>query len=126
MTDALTGALLRRQLILERDRRAEIRERCENSLVEFIEHFWYVLEPERPFVRGWAVDAICLHLEAITYGYITRLLIGVPPGFLKSLASSVFYPAWEWGPKNMPSMRYLCASYSQGLTVRDNGKFLNL
>jgi hypothetical protein len=33
---------------------------------------------------------------------ITRLLINVPPGTMKSLLAGVFWPAWEWGPKNRP------------------------
>jgi hypothetical protein len=116
-----------RQLVRdELERRAEIKARCEASLVEFIAHLWHVVEPEREFVRGWAIDGLCEHLTAVTDGHIKRLLLGVPPGFLKSLSSSVFWPAWEWGPRNMPSMRYLAASYSQGLTVRDNGKFLQV
>lgn len=126
MTDTVSGAALRRKLIEERDRRAEIRERCENSLVEFIAYMWHAVEPEREFVRGWVIDAIAEHLMAVTKGHIKRLAIGVPPGFMKSLSSSVFWPAFEWGPRNLPSMRYLCAAYSQGLTNRDNAKFLTV
>ena len=37
---------------------------------------------------------------------------------MKSLLVSVFWPAWEWASN--PSLRYLTASYSDGLTVRDN------
>ena len=39
---------------------------------------------------------------------------------MKSLATNVFWPAWEWGPRDMPGNRYVCASYSQDLTIRDN------
>ena len=38
---------------------------------------------------------------------------------MKSLLIGVFWPAWEWGPQNMPHMRYVCASHSQELAVRD-------
>src|SRR5262249_31442445 len=50
------------------------------------------------------LEAICDHLEALTFGDIAsnRLLINVPPGFMKSLLVDVFWPAWEWGPCNMP------------------------
>lgn len=93
---------------------------CEESLLDFITHYWHIVEPARPFVRGWAIDAIIEHLEAVSRGEIRKLLMNVPPGFMKSLTTSVFWPAWEWGPRNMPTMRYVCASYSQALTVRDN------
>lgn len=39
---------------------------------------------------------------------------------MKSLAVGVFWPAWEWGPKNLPATRIVAASHEQGLAVRDN------
>ena len=82
-----------------------------------------MVEPDRPFVRGWALEAICEHLEAVTSGQITRLLMNVPPGFMKSLGTDVFWPAWEWGPLGLASNRYLSFSYSSDLTERDNQRF---
>lgn len=96
------------------------REKYEGSLIEFSEYIWPVVEPAIPFVRGWVLDAIAEHLEAIAFGQIRRLLINVPPGFTKSLMTDVFFPAWLWGPLNRPHMRFLCAAYSEHLTVRDN------
>lgn len=98
----------------------------ENSLIDFIEYAWPVVEPATPFRRGWAIEAICEHLEAVTKGEITRLVINVSPGFTKSLITDVFWPAWEWGPRNMPHLRYVCASYAQHLTIRDNVRFGNI
>ena len=96
---------------------------AEESLRAFIRLMWPIVEPERQMVEGWPLDAICEHLEAVTDGTITRLLMNVCPGFMKSLVSDVFWPAWEWGPKNRPSLRYMCASYSGDLTRRDNLRF---
>jgi len=101
-------------------------ERYENSLIEFASYVWPVVEPAIPFVRGWAIEAVAEHLEAVTYGHIRRLLINVPPGFTKSLMTDVFWPAWEWGPKDMPWLRYICASYSNSLTERDNMRCRNV
>lgn len=93
---------------------------AEESLTDFSQLVWGAVEPARPFVRGWALDAIMEHLEAVHRGEIRHLLMNVPPGFMKSLASDVMFPAWEWGPKNRPDLRYVCASYSHDLTIRDN------
>ena len=41
---------------------------------------WHILEPSTPLKWGWALDAICAHLEAVTRGDINRLLMNVPPG----------------------------------------------
>jgi predicted phage terminase large subunit-like protein len=101
-------------------------ERARRSLVEFIQMVWPILEPARKFIRGWVVDAICEHLEAVTRGEIKKLLINVPPGCMKSLTTNVFWPAWEWGPAGLPSMRYISASYSERLTMRDNRRCRNV
>lgn len=87
---------------------------------------WHALEPEDPddpdmgFVHGWAVAAICDALTAVTNGEITRLLINVPPGCTKSMTTNVFWPAWEWGPRNLPHHRYISAAYANELSIRDN------
>jgi len=99
---------------------------AETSLLDFIRLTWDILEPGRTFVEGWAVTAICEHLEAVTRGEIRNLLINVPPGCMKSLTTNVFWPAWEWGPKNMPTLRYVSASYAQELTIRDNRRCRNI
>jgi len=106
--------------------KTEERKRCEGSLMAFSEYVWPVVEPAIPFIKGYAIEAIAEHLEAVTHGSITRLLMNVPPGFTKSLLTDVFWPAWEWGPRNMPSTRYVCASYSNHLTERDNMRCRNI
>jgi hypothetical protein len=90
-----------------------------------LRYFWHTLEPKtRKMVEGWPLEAICLHLEALTFGDIpsNRLLINVPPGFMKSLLTDVFWPAWEWGPCDLPHMRYVAFSYTDDITTRDNNK----
>lgn len=100
--------------------------RCELSLAYYVKQAWEIIEPGQPYVHGWHIDYICAHLEAITNGHVlddgtpyNRLLVNVPPGTMKSLLIGVFWPSWEWGPKNMPHLRYVCASHSQDLAVRD-------
>lgn len=96
------------------------------GLLEFVRYFWHILEPGTPFVDGMAMEAMCQHLEAVTYGEITKLLMNVSPGFSKSILTDVMWPAFEWGPMNMPHLRYVAFSYSSSLTERDNLKFRDL
>lgn len=96
------------------------------SLHRFVAAAWPILEPGVPFIDNWHIKAVCDHLEAVTNGEITRLLINVPPGTMKSLIVSVFWPAWEWGPKGMASTRYIGASHEEGLATRDNMKMRRL
>jgi predicted phage terminase large subunit-like protein len=95
------------------------------TLHGFIQEFWYVLEPARVFKSGWAIQAMCDHLEAVTRGDILRLLITVPPGMMKSLLL-VFWTAWEWGPRGLPHLQVLATSYSQANVLRDNLKLRRL
>ena len=106
---------------------------CEESFVDFIKLAWHVVEPGQDYVHNWHIDMIAAHLTAITdemmiddEKYYNRLLINVPPGAMKSLLTNVFWPAWEWGPRNMPHLRYVCASHGQELAIRDSTKMRRL
>ncbi len=95
---------------------------AEKSLAEFAKQAWHILEPATPLKWGWALDAMCEHLEAVSSGDIKRLLANVPPGTLKSMLTGVLFPAWEWGPKGLAGMRFLSTAHKQDLAVRDNLK----
>ena len=109
-------------ILLDAIREAKKSREAEESLADFAAQAWHILEPSTELKWGWALDAICDHLEAVTEGKIKRLLMNVPPGSCKSLLTGVFWPAWEWGPKNLPGMRYLSTAHKQDLAVRDNLK----
>jgi len=98
------------------------KERCKQSLHYYAKTMWPVLEPGREMKQGWALDGLFEHLEYVTSGDIRKLLINVPPGFMKSLACNVIWPTWEWGPKDLAENRYVHASYAERLSVRDNRK----
>jgi predicted phage terminase large subunit-like protein len=97
---------------------------AERSLMAFIRQAWPIVEPSAPFRDNWHIDAIAEHLEAVTRGEIQHLLINVPPGCMKSYIVSVLWPAWEWA--TAPWRRYLCVSFDQGLTIRDNKRVRDL
>ena len=102
------------------------RELCRRSLAFFVKQAWHVIEPAQPYTHGWVIDAICMHLEAVSDGRIKRLLINVPPGTMKSLLANVFWPAWEWGPGGQPGHRFVNASHEQNLALRDARKMREL
>ncbi|MRX33208.1 phage terminase large subunit [Aminobacter sp. MDW-2] len=118
----------RRAAEAERERVARdaerIRARCQ-TLEGFITEFWDVLEPKKELKFGWALRAMCHHLEAVTEGRIQFLMMTVPPGMMKSLVL-VFWTAWEWGPIERPDMQVLATSYSQPNVLRDNVKLRRL
>jgi predicted phage terminase large subunit-like protein len=112
--------------LLEADLIAIERELCRRSLAEFAKRAWPILEPATELKWGWALDAICEHLEAITKGEINRLLINVPPGCMKSLLTGVIWPAWEWGPRNMQEMRFVSTAHEEQLAIRDSRRCRDL
>jgi hypothetical protein len=59
-------------------------EQARRSYRSFIEQAWHIVEPGRPLVWGWAMEAIVEHLEALARRDLTRLVICVPPGFAKA------------------------------------------
>lgn len=97
---------------------------CESSLSNFVHQAWSILDPGMPLVWGPHMDAICMHLEAITSGQINRLLINIPPGTSKSSLVSIYWPAWEWTKR--PEMRFIGASHEQSLAIRDSTKMRRL
>lgn len=94
--------------------------KCKNSFEEFVKQAWHVLEPETELKWGWAMSAICQHLEAVHNGDIRRLLINCPPGVMKSLLVSVFFPCWEW--ISSPHLKYISTAFQQDLAIRDARK----
>lgn len=119
---------VRRKHILEQQRiQSDLGEQGRpGGLIHFVRYFWTVLEPQEPLQEGWPLHAICMHLEAVSRGEIKRLLMNVSPGFMKSLLTDVFWPAWEWSAAGMPYHRYVTFAYASSLTERDNLRMLML
>lgn len=90
-----------------------------DNLYEFLKQAWHVIEPGVPFVPSWHLNVICDHLEAVSDGDIQRLLINIPPRHSKSTIT-VVWSVWEWITR--PEEKFLCASYSGVLSIRDNLK----
>jgi predicted phage terminase large subunit-like protein len=108
-----TNEHLMRQLKLQD---ALLKRHAEQSLRSYVEQAWPILEPEEPFLSNWHIDYLAEHLEAVTAGQITRLLVNIPPRYMKSLLVSVFWPTWEW--IQAPHRRWLFASYAESLSSK--------
>lgn len=96
------------------------RRRCERSLLYFARCAWPIIEPKSPYIHGRHVDAICLHLEAMTRGDVRDLVVNIPPRHMKSSLVAVLWPAWVWTFR--PESRWLFASYAADLSTRDSMK----
>lgn len=94
-------------------------ERSRRSLSYYVQKAWHIVEPTTPYIDNWHIGLICEYLVALTELQIQNLIINVPPRHMKSLMTCVFWPTWVWGPREMPSSRWLTGSYSMNLAVRD-------
>jgi predicted phage terminase large subunit-like protein len=106
-------------VMLELIQREELRRLGRDRLYEFVKQAWHVVEPGVAFVPSWHLEVICDHLEAVSDGDIQRLLINIPPRHSKSTIT-VMWSVWEWITR--PEEKFLCASYSGVLSIRDNLK----
>src|SRR5258707_11615896 len=97
-----------------------ITNQARNHLNKFVRAAWPIVEPSTVLKWNWHIDAISEHLEAVTNKQIQRLVINIPPGHMKSLIVSVFWPAWVWITK--PEWKGLFSSYASELAIRDSVK----
>lgn len=111
----------------------EERQQCQESLMFFVERAWPHVDPS-PYMSNWALEAVADHLEAVCYGQIQNLLINIPPRCAKTTIVSIMFPAWVWlrtaqeqkSPLSGPQVRFLCASYSDKLTLLSSTAFRRL
>lgn len=110
------------KLLRERDRR-ETKALLEGSLYEFYMAAWPAMDPS-PFTNGWHLQVIAEHLEAVSFGWIRKLCINLPPRHSKTLLVSVAWNAWAWCreadpqfPLLGPSAKFMCLSYGDQLAM---------
>ena len=87
-----------------------------NYLNFFIERTFRIVNQGTNFVDNWHIDAIAEALNEVYNGNIKRLIINMPPRYLKSFCVSVAFPAWVLG--NDPTKRVIVASYSEKLSIK--------
>ena len=99
------------------ERRA-LRRNCENDFAYFVRAAWGVLEPAQPLTWGRVLDVVCDHLEAVRDRRITRLIVNIPPGCMKSTLFGVMYPAWIFCTE--PTAKILSVAHNLDLALRDS------
>ncbi len=82
----------------------------------FTRRTFQTVVPGQQFLENWHIEAIAYHLELCRRREIRRLIITLPPRNLKSITASVAFPAFALG--HDPSLRIVCASYSQDLAAK--------
>ena len=89
---------------------------AQSSMKFFLRQAFSTLNPTKKLHWNWHLDYLCDILEEVYKGNIKRLLINIPPRYLKSVICSVCFPAWVLGRD--PSKRIIVASYSKILATK--------
>jgi hypothetical protein len=91
-------------------------EACRQDFVSFIRLTYDLLPHGEPLSMNWHIEAMAYHLEQVRLGRIKRLIINLPPRYLKSLVTSVAFPAFVLG--HDPTKRLIVSSYGSDLAVK--------
>jgi predicted phage terminase large subunit-like protein len=75
-----------------------------------------LLPHDEPLSMNGHIEAMAYHLEQVRLGRIRRLIINLPPRYLKSVVTSVAFPAFVLGHE--PTKRLIVASYGSDLAVK--------
>jgi predicted phage terminase large subunit-like protein len=92
-----------------------------NDYRAFLTKAFHTLSPGQDYVSSWALDALAEKLERVRRGETQRLIVNMPPRSLKSIASSVAFPAFALG--HDPTLRLICVSYSGELAKKHSNDF---
>jgi len=90
--------------------------RSEDGLPLFIARVFETVDPVSTYKHNWHIDLISEYLMACYRRDVRKLIINMPPRFMKSISVSVAFPAWLLGRD--PSEQIMCASYSGNLSQK--------
>jgi predicted phage terminase large subunit-like protein len=82
----------------------------------FLQRCFLTLNPGATFLPNWHIEALAYHLELVRQGKIRRLIVNIPPRYLKSIICSVAFPAFVLG--HDPRKRLIVASYGTELATK--------
>lgn len=74
------------------------------------------VSPQDKYQDNWHVDVICAELEAMLRGENNRLIVNIPPRYMKSIICSVAFPAFILG--HYPKESIVCVSYADELSKK--------
>lgn len=85
-----------------------------DDLYTFIHKCFVTLNPDTAFAPHWYLELLASELQDCLEGCSTRLMVNMPPRFLKSISVSVAFVAYYLG--HHPEKQVMCISYGQELS----------
>lgn len=96
--------------------RRELHAFLRNDLTAFTQRCFQTIVPGQRYVHNWHIEAITHHLDLVMRGGVRRLIITIPPRYMKSICASVAFPAFVLG--HDPTRRIISVSYSKELAAK--------
>lgn len=86
------------------------------SFSSFVQKCFYELNPSETFINGAYIDLLCDQIQNMIEGGNQKLMINLPPRYLKSVICSIALPAFVLG--HNPSTKIMCISYGEELASK--------
>lgn len=86
------------------------------SFSSFVQKCFYELNPSEAFIKGAYIDLLCDQIQNMIEGKNQKLIINLPPRYLKSVICSIALPAFILG--HNPSTKIMCISYGEELASK--------
>lgn len=93
-----------------------INESVQSYFYHFLLKSFSTINPNEDLTPNWHLELMCDALENVRKQKIKRLIINIPPRHLKSICTSVAFPAWILAQN--PAQRIIVASYSMSLATK--------
>jgi len=90
-----------------------IRHMYRTDLASFVRLAFKLVEPRADFIPHWSIDLVSDALMRCHRGETKRLIINMPPRYLKSFCASVAFPAWSLALR--PESKIMCITGNRGL-----------
>ncbi|MCP3409919.1 phage terminase large subunit [Bradyrhizobium sp. CCGB01] len=94
------------------------------DFLSFVYRCFLHLNPGAKFLPNWHIQAIAYQLERVRRGELTRLIINMPPRYLKSITVSVAFSAFLLGLA--PGRRIISISYGDELSAKHASDFRSI
>ena len=82
----------------------------------FVQKVFETVSPNATYLDNWHIKLICSEISDMLAGNNRRLIINIPPRYMKSIICSVALPAFILG--HNPKATVICVSYSDDLSLK--------
>jgi hypothetical protein len=84
-----------------------------SDFATFVELAFPILHPGKKLIHAPYLDVLVALMESCAAGRKPRVIVNLPPGYMKSMLISIMYVAWRLGVD--PTVKFVCISYGDDL-----------